>query len=78
MPKLNVKARFLSVAENHYKDKKTQEDKRFFISKVFIDSSDEVAEVFSTDPVSYKRDNIVDIVINADLANKKLSVNFAK
>ena len=77
MPNLNVKGRFLSVEDREYTDKVSQQKKQFHICKVFIDSSDEIAEVFSNKPVPFKRDQIVDVVIRADLSTKKISCNFA-
>lgn len=73
---INCKGRFLSTELRSYEDKKTHEKKSFNISKVFLEGSDEVAEVFSQTEVGYKRNDVVDIRINADLSTKKVSCNF--
>ena len=74
--KIPKKGRFLSVTEREYTDKQTKEKKQFYISKVFIQDEDEIAEVFSNDPIGYKRDQIVDVIINADLTKKKVKCQF--
>jgi hypothetical protein len=69
-------AKFLSVDDREYKDKQTGELKEFHISKVFIEEADEVAEIFTNDPVGYTRGDAVQVEVNTEILKKKVSVKF--